>query len=84
MKHHDYEDDEDFDDDEKSGEEELMSEAIKAKNTEIQVAIKALRSELLDKAIFIAKSNWRWIFMSNKRKMQQVDFVYKSLESLIE
>lgn len=90
MKHHDYEDDEDedFEEGKEGYEEELMAEALKSskdmKDAEIALALRSLRSELLDKAIFIVKSHWTWWFMSNAKKMDKVRFAYKNLESLLD
>lgn len=79
MSHRDFEEDDD---------EEFEDEALKSvkvlKDAEIALALRSLRSELLDKAIFIAKSHWTWWFISNAKKMKRVEFAYKNLESLLE
>lgn len=90
MSHRDFEDNDDFDEDkiENYGEELDAEETIRQyeriKQTEIDLTLRSLKSELLDKAIFIAKGSWSWWFISSNKKIERVKFIYKNLNYLVE
>ena len=84
-----YDDDEDGEgNDFEEVEAEMMAEAIhqsnKNREEEVKLAKIRLRSELMDKAIFICKSHWFWGLMSHDHKMLRIAEAYESLIKLME
>ncbi len=79
-----------YDDDEDEFEEaeaELMADALaqstKNREEEIKLANRHLKSEMMDKAIFICKSNFFWSILPQAVKMKQIAETYENLEKLM-
>lgn len=81
-----------YDEDEGEGdyeevEAEMMAEALSQSNKnreeEVKLAKSRLKSELMDKAIFICKSHWFWGFMGHDHKMLRIAETYEILEKLM-
>lgn len=80
-----------FDDDEGGFDEEteaMMADAFAKSNenreAEIKLAEKHMRTELLEKAIGVAKSNWFWAWMPNSMKLQKISEAYDTLKMLVD
>lgn len=69
-------------------EAEMMAEALSQSNKnreeEVKLAKLKLKSELMDKAIFVCKGHWLWWFTSHDHKMLKISEVYETLEKLID
>jgi hypothetical protein len=80
-----------FDDEEFDGvEDEMMAEAlaqsnenrkeeIKLANKQLKLTNKQLQTELMDRAIFVAKSSVFWYFMPHSMRLQKVAQAYETL-----
>ena len=85
---YDDEDDQDFDESFEEIESELMAEVLSQSNKnheeEIILGNKKFKSDLMDKVIFICKSNWFWRFLPHSMKLKQIINTYDVLVKIID
>lgn len=79
----DFEDDEFERDEAERMAEEIVSNSKAALDAEFNIAEKSIRCELLDKAIYIAKSTWLWWFLPQSSKIRRINKVFQSLRQLV-
>ena len=83
----DYNDDFNYDDDFDDKDEKMAQAYLEDQElikSEIDLVGRQINCEILDKAIFIAKGNWRWWFLSNKTKLKLVEEAYHKLRVVLE
>lgn len=85
MRFTDFDKDNDDDDeyDESDIEAEMMNDVLQNQQEELHIANQQLQYELIDKAIFICKSNWYWGFLPHSMKLQQISETHEKLQDLL-
>ncbi len=68
-------------------EAEMMADAFarsdEARHMEMKLVDKQVRAEVLDKAIFVAKSSWFWGLFSSQSRLDSIKAAYHTLSDLI-
>lgn len=79
-----YKDDEDHEEGEMGEAVAYINGSDVANVMNYEIAQEELKHHIMEKAIDMAKGNWRWFFKSPQQKMTDVNLIYDWLKAMVE
>lgn len=80
--------DNDYDDGYGDEDEEMMAEALAKQSEnhfmELELAERHMNTELMDKAISVARSSWLWWFLPHGTRLKNISEIYETMRVLID